>query len=88
MITYHIPKNEQLMDELYVALSSDESGEGIVSMHTEMGNFPIVFGHKNIFDKVLPLLYQISKDTGKTINVFRFKKSDLLETINYKNYKD
>lgn len=83
MTTYHIPKNEQEMNELYVALSSDQNGEGIVSMITEMGGMPIVFGHPRMLEGMKTVLKQISKDTGKKILLVKYIKKEILEEIYY-----
>lgn len=79
MPTYHAPRNEQMMDEIYIALSVDENGEGIVSMHIDETHFPMVFGHKHMIDLLIPTLKQMVKDTGRSIKVFKFKKGELLQ---------
>lgn len=78
---YHNPKNEQMMDELYVALSDDNGGEGIVSMMTSMGHAPFVFGHKRMIDKCKPLLEDVHKKTKKKIVIYRFVKAEVMEVI-------
>lgn len=86
MTEYHNPKNEQPMDELYVVLSHENDGtEGIVSMMTPAGGMPLVFGHKRLLDRVLPSVRQISKDTGKTIVIAKFIKTEIIEKISTSN---
>lgn len=82
MTTYHIPKNEQPLADLYVVVSRDDDGnEGIVSMMTPMGGMPLVFGHKKLLEMVRDNLKQISKDTGKKLYVVKYKKKDVIEII-------
>jgi len=78
---YHVPKNEQPMNELYVALSEDEGGEGIVSVMTPIGGMPFVFGHKRIMDQAKTYLKDISKDAKKKITIYKFKKSEVVEVF-------
>lgn len=82
MNIYHNPGNEQKMDELYVVLSQDTNGnEGIVSAITEMGAMPMVFGHERLLAPLREQLKIMSKDTGKTLIIAKFKKSEIIETI-------
>lgn len=81
MTIYHNPKNEQMIEELYVALSLDEGGEGIFSIQTMMGGMPVVFGNKRLLEPFMSVLKQAVKDTGKTIRIFKFKKESLIEEI-------
>lgn len=78
---YHNPKNEQPMDELFVALSEDEGGEGIVSIMTPFGGMPFVFGHLRIMEQAKTYLKDISKDAKKKITIYKFKKIEVVEVF-------
>lgn len=80
-IHYDIPPNIAPIDEIYIALSCDKNGEGIVSGITSLGATPFVFGDKKILQLVKPMIMKIAKETGKTIKIFKFKKFELLEEI-------
>ena len=77
----HNPDNLQMMDELYVALSEDNGGEGIVAMMTPSGHAPFVFGHKYMVDKTKHYLELIHKKTKKKITIYRFTKAEIIDTI-------
>lgn len=81
MTVYHIPENEQKIDELYVVLSSDHKGEGIVSFMSPMGGMPMVFGHKRMIDKVRESVKKMSRETGKKLIIYKFVKQEVLEEI-------
>ncbi len=82
MNVYDIPKNEQVLDELYVVLSQDKDGtEGIVSAFTPMGAMPMVFGHHRMLGFAKKQAKVISKETGRTLVIAKYKKSEILETI-------
>jgi len=85
MTIYHVPENEQEMDEIYVVLSKDESGEGIVAMHTNHGLAPMVFGHKRMVEPTIVVAKKIAKETGKKLTVWKFKKSEMIEEINFQH---
>ena len=78
---YHVPKNEQPMNELYVALSEDEGGEGIVSVMTPFGGMPFVFGHIKLMNHAKQYLKDIQKETKKKITIYQFKKVDVVEVF-------
>ena len=78
---YLDPGHEQKMDEIYVVLSSDENGEGIVSAITQMGAMPMVFGHKRMLDLIRGQVKQISKETGKKLLVVKYIKTEVIEEI-------
>ena len=81
MNIYDIPGNQEIMDDLYVVLSKDNNGEGIVSMITPDGAMPLVFGHKRLLDKIMPIVEQIAKDTGQTLIICKFQKIQVLKEI-------
>lgn len=78
-IEYHIPENEQMIDELFAVLSSDDKGEGIVSMMTPNGGMPMIFGHERNLERMRPLVKKMAQDTGKKLIIVKFKKSKVLE---------
>lgn len=79
MDIYHIPENEQMMDEIYAVLSIDEKGEGICSMMTPQGGMPMIFGHARMLDKIKPAIEHMAKETGKKLRLVKFKKIEILE---------
>ena len=79
MNLYHIPENEQKMDEIYVVLSVDDKGEGICSMMTPQGGMPLVFGHARMLDHIRQIVKGMAKDTGKKIVIAKFTKAEILE---------
>ena len=68
---YHIPENEQPLNSLYAVISSDEKGEGVVSMMTPQGAMPLVFGHERNLEIVKPFVKQMAKETGKRLLIDR-----------------
>lgn len=85
MIKYHVPENEKDLDEIYVALSKDERGEGVLSIITPNGSFPIVLGKIELIEQFMPLIRQAAKDTNRLIKIYKFKKSELIKEITNKN---
>jgi hypothetical protein len=76
-----IPKNTQPITEMYAVLSKDGTGDGVVSMMTEMGAMPLVFGYKDMLDKVRPVVQHIAKDTGMKFYIAKFTNKEILEVI-------
>ncbi len=79
MNIYHIPENEQPLDELYAVISTDNNGEGIVSIMLPECAMPLVFGHKKNIESLRPIIEDISRKTGKKLLLVRYKKSEILE---------
>lgn len=79
MDIYHIPANEQTMDEIYAVLSVDENGEGICSMMTEQGGMPMIFGHERMIEFIKPLINKMVKDTGRTLRLVKYKKTEVIQ---------
>ena len=76
---YHIPENQEVMDEIYAVISHDEKGnEGIVSMMTPMGGMPMVFGHVKMLESVKEVMKQIAKESKQTLRIYKYKKAELL----------
>lgn len=78
---YHIPENEQMMDEIYAVLSLDDKGEGICSMMTNEGAFPMVFGHPRMLDMIKPVIRDMAMKTNRTMRIVKFKKMEVMETF-------
>jgi len=76
---YHMPENEQMMDEIYAVLSIDEKGEGICSMMTPAGALPMVFGHQKTLNMLRPIIIRMAKETGEKLRLVKFTKSEILE---------
>lgn len=79
MDIYHIPENEQVMDEIYAVLSVDENGEGICSMMAEQGGMPMIFGHERMIEFVRPIINKMVRETGKTIKLVKYKKTEVIQ---------
>lgn len=79
MDIYHIPANEQVMDEIYAILSVDENGEGICSMMTEQGGMPMIFGHERMIEFVKPIINKMVRETGKTLKLVKYKKIEVIQ---------
>ena len=78
---YHIPENEQMMDEIFAVLSIDEKGEGICSMMTPNGGMPMIFGHQRMLEVIKPIVRGIALETGKKLRIVKYKKIEVLEEI-------
>lgn len=86
MSTCYIPKNEEIIEDLYVILSRDEDGkEGIVSVITDAGCLPLVFGSKKLIGIMKETAKRISKETQRPLYLMRYVKSEQLEIINETN---
>jgi hypothetical protein len=81
MTIYIKPPNTEMMDELYAVISSDNEGEGICGMHSPIGNMPMVFGSKKNLEGIRELIKKMAKDTGKKLMIIKYKKSEIIETI-------
>ena len=81
MTIYHTPKNEQPMDEIYVVLSQDDKGEGIISAMTDMGGMPLVFGHAKMIPLMKEITNKMAKDTGKKVVIGKFKRIETIEEL-------
>lgn len=82
---YHIPGNEEIMDEIYVVISKDKEGEGIVSMMLSDRAMPLVFGKKEMLEKVLPLIKKMADETGQVLQICKYKKTEVVEEVNGSN---
>jgi len=81
MTIYQNPKNEQEMHELYVYLSKDEDGEGILAHIINGTAFPFVFGHKRMADKMRLIAEKVGKEKGGEIILVKYTNRELLEKI-------
>ncbi len=81
MTIYHTPKNEQPMDEIYVVLSQDDTGEGIISAMTDVGATPLVFGHARMIPLMKNVAKKMAKDTGKKVVIGKFKRIETIEEL-------
>jgi len=78
---YHIPKNTQNADHLYVVLSKDDRGEGIVAMQTDAGSMPLVLLDNSILDKVKSYIQHMAKETGRELYIVKYTKTEVLEIV-------
>lgn len=80
MHTYHIPENEQTMDEIYAVLSVDDNGnEGILSLMTEQGGMPMIFGHERMIELVKPIINKMVREAGRTLKLVKYKKIEVIQ---------
>ena len=81
MTIYHIPGNIKEIDELYVFLSKDENGEGIIAKLTPNGSMPLVFSDEKYLKLFTEFAKEMAKETKQKIVLCKFKKSEIIEQI-------
>jgi hypothetical protein len=81
MTIYHIPGNTKEIDELYVFLSKDENGEGIIAGLTEHGAMPLVFSDEKYLKPFTEFAKEMAKKTKQKIVLCKFKKYEIIEEI-------
>jgi len=80
--SYHIPKNTQKADEIYAVLSRDNDGnEGIAAAITSLGAMPMVFHHKEILDKLMPIIKKTAKETNRKLHIVKYTQREEIEII-------
>lgn len=79
--TYHVPKNTQKINEIYVVLSKDSGGEGIVNANIGGQGFQLVSGYPSNVEKITIVAKQIAHDTGVKMKLYKFTTKELIETI-------
>lgn len=77
------PNELQHIDELYVFISSDKTGEGVVG-HTVtlMGDrifMPFVCADKERMESLKPLAKKIAKESGKKVKLIRLSVREEIE---------
>lgn len=87
MNIYHVPGNEEKIDEIYVALSVDEKGEGIITVIPDSVGIamPVIFGHKRMLDTVKKMLKKMAIETGTKIQLVKFNKDEIVEEFDSRN---
>ena len=75
-------ENTKNADNLYVALSSDANGEGIVAAITKMGAMPLVVADYSLLEKIKPEIQRIATEGNKKIIIVKFNRAEVLEEIN------
>lgn len=78
---YHIPGNTHPINEIYVVLSKDNKGEGIVNANINGQGFQLVTSSKDTLEKVISLSKKIHKETGVDMSVYKFSHKELIEKI-------
>jgi hypothetical protein len=79
MATIHNPPNERAFDELYVFLSEDENGHGLVaSVVPGIGAALLVTGSPTIAEHFKTIAAGIAKETGKRIIMHKFTRGEEL----------
>ena len=81
-----IPDNDEIIEEIYIALSIEEKGEdvGVVSFITDAGMMPIVFSKKEMIDKVRKSLKKMSKGIGTKIVIYKFSNKEKIEEFDFR----
>lgn len=79
-------ENKDSIDEIYLVLQKDNSGnEVLCAKVTKSGFMPMVFLNEIVLLNCKEDIEQMAKDTGKSIRIYKFKKSEIIEEINKGN---
>ncbi|MCK1670368.1 hypothetical protein [Bradyrhizobium sp. 150] len=73
-MTLHSPPNTQLrIDEVYMFISIDETGEGVCGAQiTPQLVMPLIAADKTRLDAMMTYAQHIASSTGKTIKLLKF----------------
>lgn len=76
MIEIHSPDNEIDIQDLFVFMSVDAEGRKGICAHIipNLGSTPLVTGQPRVVELMKDFARQISKMTGKNIQLYRFKR--------------
>lgn len=81
MPIFHMPPNEGPVDELFVFLSEDEAGEGIIGFMSHDGIWtPLVTARGRLVDAAKPIAEHIGKISGKRVKLVKFTTRETLWT--------
>jgi hypothetical protein len=77
MTQYHDPGNEIDIQDLFVFLSVDKEGrKGICGkIIPNLGSTPLITGQPRVVEIMKDFARQISAETGKNIQLYRFKRA-------------
>ncbi len=78
---YIVPENTRKINEIYVVLSEDNGGEGIVNANVGGAGYQLVTGNPDNLEKITILCKQIARDTGKKLKLYKFTGKELIEKI-------
>lgn len=78
---YHAPKNRKKIKEIYVVLSEDNTGEGIVNASINGMGFQLICGYPETLEKISIVAKQLSHDTGCKLKLYKFTNKELIEEI-------
>jgi hypothetical protein len=76
----HDPGNSDKIDEIFVFMSIDRSGNnGIVAdILPGLGSTPLVTGSARIAEKMKPMAEEVARRTGKRVGLFRFVREGMI----------
>lgn len=79
----HDPPNEHKLDHIWAFISSDEKGEGLISVPTPMGNMPLIAGDERRLKDIRQLAMALKNAgvTKKGIKLIKFTGREDLETL-------
>lgn len=80
MVEIHAPPNTHPVDEIYMFMSVDGGGEGIIA--APMGGIlmTLVSSEQKIINRMMPIARELAARTGKTIKLVKFTaREDIME---------
>lgn len=79
MIIDSPPNHLQRIDEVWAFISSDETGEGLCAVPTEMGLMPMIAADKARLESLIRMAPQVARMTGKTIKLIKLSTREELQ---------
>lgn len=78
----HNPPNESIKDEMYVWVSVDEGGEGIMGANIDgLGWTTLMSGKLTIAMKMEPLAIEAAKLGNKTVRLVKYSRAEVIKEI-------
>jgi len=76
------PPNEAPIDEVYLWLSVDDTGEGlVVFMDGSLRGAPLMASKKRLLKDMRPFATDVAKLSGKKLRLVRFSRAQIVEEI-------
>jgi hypothetical protein len=74
----HKPKNEKVIDEVWIGLSQDADGKNgiIAAMTPGVGVTPMVTGSEKGLPHFRQLAEVVAKDTGSVVKIYKFTRAE------------
>lgn len=77
----HAPPNEAPADEMWVWLSVDHKGEGLMAALSPIGNLTLASPHERMLPIMRKLAVEIVKASGIRARLVRFVRAEIVEEI-------